>query len=117
FILMFFISTDKMDYATKNWVDVLIILLPFISFIRTMRIVRIARLSQLARGYNLRGLLLKANQGFIFASFVNRILTLRPHFQVSGLKKKLEKNQKEREILEEELMELYHTLKKQESKS
>jgi len=62
FILMFFISTDKMDYATKNWVDVLIILLPFISFIRTMRIVRIARLSQLARGYKLRGLLLKAKQ-------------------------------------------------------
>lgn len=113
FILMFSISTDKMDYAVKNWVDILIILLPFISFIRTMRIIRIARLSQLARGYKLRGLLMKAKEGFIFASFFKRILTLRPGFQVNNLKKKLEKNQREREILEEELMELYETLRAQ----
>jgi len=113
FILMFFISTDKMEYAVKNWVDILIILLPFISFIRTMRIIRIARLSQLARGYKLRGLLMKAKQGFIFASFFKRILTLRPGFQVNNLKKKLDKNLREREILEEELMELYETLRAQ----
>src|SRR5690606_20817932 len=113
FILMFSISTDKMEYATKNWIDILIILLPFISFIRTLRIIRVARLSQLARGYKLRGLLMKAKQGFIFASFFKRILALKPGFQINSLKKKLEKNQREREILEEELMELYETLRAQ----
>jgi voltage-gated potassium channel len=111
FILMFSISFDKLEYTLQNWIDVLIILLPFISFIRTMRIIKIARLGQLARGYKLRGLLTKAKQGFIFASFFHRILTLKPDFQIKKLKKKLEKNQKERENIEEELMELYHALK------
>lgn len=111
FILMVSLSTDKMEYAQKNWIDLVIILLPFLSFVRTLRIVKVARLGQLARGYKLRGLLMKARQGFIFASFFYRILTLKPDFQIRNLKKKLEKNQKEREKIEEELMELYKALK------
>jgi voltage-gated potassium channel len=111
FILMFSISNDKLEYTKQNWIDVLIILLPFISFIRTMRIIKIARLGQLARGYKLRGLLMKAKQGFIFASFFYRILTLKPNFQIKNIRKKLEKNQQEREKIEEELVELYQALK------
>lgn len=111
FILMFSISTDKLEYTKQNWIDLLIILLPFISFIRSMRIIKIARLGQVARGYKLRALLMKARQGFIFASFFYRILTLKPGFQIKNLKKKLEKNQKEREAIEEDLIELYHALK------
>lgn len=113
FILMVSISTDKLEYVRHNWIDLLIILLPFISFIRTVRIIKVARLGQLARGYKLRGLLMKAKQGFIFASFFYRILTLKPDFQIKKLKKKLEKNQRERETIEEELMELYQALKSQ----
>ncbi|MEX2595056.1 MAG: hypothetical protein WD426_19995 [Anditalea sp.] len=111
FILMFSISNDKKDYIIQNWIDVLIILLPFIAFIRSLKIVRIARITHLTRGYKLRGLLMKARQGFIFASFFYRILTLRPGFQIKNLKKKLEKNQKEREKIEEDLVELYRALK------
>lgn len=111
FILMLSISTDKLEYAMRNWIDLLIILLPFVSFIRSMRIVKIARLGQIARGYKLRGLLIKAKQGFIFASFFSRILILKPNFQVKQLKKKLEKNHKERENLEEELIELFRAIK------
>jgi uncharacterized membrane protein len=110
FILMVSISREKLEYVQKNWIDLLIILLPFIAFVRTMRIIKVARLSQLARGYKLRGLLMKARQGLFFAGFFYRILTFR-NFQMKTIKKKLEKNQKEREILEDELIELYRNIR------
>ncbi|TVP51799.1 MAG: hypothetical protein EA341_04415 [Mongoliibacter sp.] len=111
FILMVSISREKLDYIQKNWIDLLIILLPFIAFVRTMRIIKVARLSQLARGYKLRGLLMKARQGLFFAGFFYRILTFR-NYQMKTIKKKLEKNQKEKEVLEEELIELYTNIDK-----
>lgn len=111
FILMVSLSREKIDYVQKNWIDLLIILLPFIAFVRTMRIIKIARLSQLARGYKLRGLLMKARQGLFFAGFFYRILTLK-NYQMKSLKKKLEKNLKERETIEEEIMELYRIISK-----
>lgn len=111
FILMVSVSREKIEYVQKNWIDLLIILLPFIAFVRTMRIIKVARLSQLARGYKLRGLLMKARQGLFFAGFFYKILTLK-NFQIKTLKKKLDKNLKEREILEEELMELYRIINK-----
>ncbi|WP_114748206.1 hypothetical protein [Pleomorphovibrio marinus] len=112
FILMISISQEKIAYAQKNWIDLLIILLPFIAFVRTIRLIKIARLSQIARGYKLRGLLLKARQGLFFAGIFHKLLTVKPEFQIKSLKKKLEKNQKEREELEEELLLMAKLLQK-----
>lgn len=108
FILMLAISREKLEYALKNWVDLIIIFLPFIAFIRTLRIIKVARLSHLARGYKLRGLFMKARQGILFAGFIYRFARLK-EFQIKSLKKKLDNNRKEREILEEELITLYQT--------
>jgi hypothetical protein len=104
FILMVSISQEKLAYTQKNWIDLLIILLPFIAFVRTIRLIKIARLSQIARGYKLRGLLLKARQGLFFAGIFHKLLSIKPEFQLKSIKKKLEKNQKQREELEEELL-------------
>ncbi|WP_439482017.1 hypothetical protein [Cyclobacterium plantarum] len=106
FILLISISDDKFTYIKKNWIDLLIILLPFVSFVRTLRIVKVARLSHLARGYKLRALLMKARQGLIFASFFYRLLAIKPDFQLKKLKKKLDQNRTEREIIEEDLVKL-----------
>ncbi len=116
FILMISISQEKMAYTQKNWIDLLIILLPFIAFVRTIRLIKIARLSQIARGYKLRGLLLKARQGLIFAGIFHKLLTVRPEYQLKSIKKKLEKNQKQREELEEELVLMYKLLNKSSDK-
>lgn len=110
FIIMFSISNERINYVKKNWIDVLIILLPFIAFIRTLRIIKVARLTQMARGYKLRGLLMKARQGFVFASFFQRILTIKPEYQIKNLRKKLDVNHKEREAIEDELIELFDAL-------
>lgn len=115
FILMVSISHEKMDYTQKNWIDLLIILLPFIAFVRTIRLIKIARLSQIARGYKLRGLLLKARQGLFFAGIFHKLLKVKPEFQLKSLKKKLEKNQKQREELEEELLLMAKLLQKNDS--
>ncbi|WP_162340975.1 ion transporter [Cyclobacterium salsum] len=103
FILLISITPDRLTYIKKNWIDLLIILLPFISFVRTLRIFKVARLTHLVRGYKLRALLMKARQGFIFASFFYRLLAIKPDFQIKKLKKKLDQNQAEREIIEEDL--------------
>ncbi|MDO9554509.1 hypothetical protein [Rhodonellum sp.] len=115
FIMMITISREKMAYAQRNWIDLLIIFLPFIAFIRTMRVIKIARLSHLSRGYKLRGLFMKARQGLLLAGFLYKIVSLK-EFQIKSLKKKLDDNRKEREIIEEELVTLYQTAKKKNKK-
>ncbi len=116
FIQMISISREKLTYAIENWVDLLIILLPFVAFIRTLQIIKITRLSQVARGYKLRGLFMKARQGVLFAGFLYRIMALK-EFQIKSIKKKLDKNQKEREILEEELVALHNRMRFKKAKS
>ncbi|SHM61336.1 voltage-gated potassium channel [Cyclobacterium lianum] len=116
FILLVSITNDKFTYIKKNWIDLLIILLPFVSFIRTLRIVKVARLTHLARGYKLRALLMKARQGLIFASFFYRLLAIKPDFQLRKLKKKLDQNRTEREIIEEDLVKMSLWLRQRKKK-
>lgn len=104
FMLLVSITNDKFGYVKKNWIDLLIIVLPFISFVRTLRIFKVARLTHLARGYKLRALVMKARQGLIVTSFFFRLLAIKPDFQLKKLKKKLDQNQAERERIEEELV-------------
>lgn len=106
FLLLIAITDNKFSYIKKNWIDLLIILLPFVSFVRSLRLVKVAKITQLSRGYKLRALLMKAREGFIFASFFSRIMAVKPDFQLKKLMKKLNENQKEREIIEEDLAKL-----------
>jgi len=116
FLLLIAITDDKFTYIKKNWIDLLIILLPFVSFVRSLRLVKVAKLSQLSRGYKLRALLMKAREGFIFASFFYRIMAVKPDYQLKKLMKKLNENQKEREIIEEDLVKLSDLLIKKQVK-
>ncbi|WP_339901565.1 hypothetical protein [uncultured Cyclobacterium sp.] len=106
FLLLIAITDNKFSYIKRNWIDLLIILLPFVSFVRSLRLVKVAKITQLSRGYKLRALLMKAREGFIFASFFSRIMAVKPDFRLKKLMKKLNENQKEREIIEEDLAKL-----------
>jgi voltage-gated potassium channel len=110
FLLLIAITDNKFSYIKRNWIDLLIILLPFVSFVRSIRLVKVAKITQLSRGYKLRALLMKAREGFIFASFFSRIMAVKPDFQLNKLMKKFNENQKEREIIEEDLAKLCKTL-------
>ncbi|MFP4090891.1 MAG: hypothetical protein ACLFT3_11325 [Cyclobacteriaceae bacterium] len=105
FLLMISISERKLHYAKKNWIDLLIILLPFVSFLRTLRISQITRLKYATRSFKLRGVITKAKQGLIFADFLQRIFRLKPENEMKRLHRLLKENQREREDLERKLKE------------
>jgi hypothetical protein len=50
------VAPSRLQYATRNWLDIVIIILPML---RPLRAVRAARLAQLSRVYTLRGVLMK----------------------------------------------------------
>ncbi len=119
FILMISISNRKLHYIKKNWIDLLIILLPFVSFLRTLRISQIARLKYATRSFKLRGVVTKARQGLIFVDFLQRIFRLRPETELKRLYRLLRENQRDREALQEKLREVSELMerKKQKKKS
>ncbi|WPP52991.1 hypothetical protein [Catalinimonas niigatensis] len=106
FILMISISERKLHYVKKNWIDLLIILLPFVSFLRTLRISQIARLKYATRSFKLRGVVTKARQGLIFVDFLQRIFRLRPETELKRLYRLLRENQRDREELKNKLKEV-----------
>ncbi|WKN32438.1 hypothetical protein PZB74_03635 [Porifericola rhodea] len=114
FILMISISNRKLNYVKKNWIDLLIILLPFVSFLRTLRISQIARLKYATRSFKLRGVITKARQGLIFVDFLQRIFRLRPETEVKRLYRLLQENQKDREDLQNKLRDVAALIKKKE---
>jgi hypothetical protein len=105
FLLMISISERKFEYVKKNWIDLLIILLPFVSFLRSLRISQIARLKYATRSFKLRGVVTKARQGLILADFLQRIFRLKPENELKRLHRQLRENQREREDLEHKLKE------------
>lgn len=112
FILMISISDRKLHYAKKNWIDLLIILLPFVSFLRTLRISQIARLKYATRSFKLRGVITKARQGLIFVDFLQRIFRLRPETELKRLYRLLRENQRDREELKNKLKEVAELVEK-----
>ena len=90
FLLVLSVSPRKMEYAVRQWVDLVIILLPFVAFARTLRLVRAGQLlragqmTKLASTYRLRGLAIKTMQA---------VLMLRVLENVSGVMAKRRINQ------------------------
>jgi len=117
FLLMISISSRKLTYVKKNWIDLLIILLPFVSFLRTLRISQIARLKYATRSFKLRGVITKARQGLIFVDFIQRIFRLRPENEVKRLFRLLQENQRDREELQQKLKEVIDLIEKKKSRN
>jgi len=116
FLLMISISDRKFNYVKKNWIDLLIILLPFVSFLRTLRISQIARLKYATRSFKMRSVITKARQGLIFVDFLQRILRLRPESEVKRLYRLLRENQHDREGLEKKLSKVADLIERNQSR-
>jgi hypothetical protein len=115
FLLMISVSDRKLHYIRKNWIDLLIILLPFVSFLRTLRISQIARLKYATRSFKLRGVVTKARQGLIFVDFLQRIFRLRPESELKRLYRLLQENQRDRAELEKKLRQVTEMIEKKEN--
>lgn len=111
FLLMISVTNEKLKYCKKNWIDLLIILLPFVSFLRTFRFSQIARLKYATRSFKLRGVMTKTRQGLIFLDFVRRIFRLKPESELRRIQKMLRENERDRRNLEQKLLETAEWLK------
>lgn len=105
FLLMISVTDKKLKYCKTNWIDLLIILLPFVSFLRTFRFSQIARLKYAARSFKFRGAITKTRQGLILMDFVRRIFRLKPESELKRLQKMLRENERDRKQLEKKLLE------------
>lgn len=116
FVLMFFITNEKLDYVKKNWIDLLIIILPLVYFLRSVRVLRLARLNSLAKVYRMRGVIMKIRQALVLADFVQRIMFPNPQAQLKSLQKKLKYNKQQRLEIERLTLMAVERIKKRNEK-
>ena len=104
FLVMIGASNRKLQYIKKNWIDLVIILIPLVSFLRSLRVLRLARLAKaqkiarLLRIYRMRSLGTKAMKALLMFGFINRVLKISPEKRLRKLKSEL--NLRELEINE-----------------
>ncbi|MFT5110944.1 MAG: hypothetical protein ACI8P9_000255 [Parasphingorhabdus sp.] len=99
FILLVSVAEKKLDYCKKNWLNLIIILLPLIAFLRGFQLVRAFRLAQaskMLRMYRMRSLGLRVYQTMIALSAIERLLHRDPQ-------KHLEKLQQQHDDAEQHL--------------
>jgi hypothetical protein len=113
FITMFSVTSEKLDYCKKNWIDLIIIILPFVAaFMTSFSFLRLLRLNQVARAYRLKGVFSKVRQALILADSVQKIMFPKPEKQLLHLKKKLRENKRQQEELERQVLVAVNRYKK-----
>jgi len=119
FMVLISITDDKKNYCVKNWMDILILVLPVISFFRSFRFLRVFKVNQLARSFRMKGTQAKIREGLVLLDFIKRLgYMYNPEGQVKKIKKKMIKNEQERFELENEMLEAIENLmKKKENKA
>lgn len=112
FTLLFMLARDKLDYAIRRWMDIVIILLPLVSFLRVLRLAQLLRVGQLARAYRLRVL---SRRGVILGLALWRLLAPylpRNHAtELRRLRQQLAANRRAQELIEQRIAALiadYH---------
>jgi hypothetical protein len=99
FIVMLSVVDDKIGYCKKNWLNILIIILPLIAFLRGIQVVRafrVARAGKLLRVYRMRSLLIRVAQALMAISAIERLLNRDPEKHLRKLEGLCE--EKEREL-------------------
>lgn len=98
FVLMVSVAERKLHYCKKNWIDIIIILLPLLAFVRGLQLLqttKITRVNKLIRLYRLRGLTNRAYRGLIVLEILERIFQRDPHKRLANLQLQMEQKQQE----------------------
>ena len=113
FILLLSVAQKKLDYCKKNWINIVIIILPLVGFLRSLRLFRmfkLAKASKLARAYRLRGLLLRAQRLAMLFNLIERFLHRNPEKYLVTLREREQKKLEELSELQTKIRELEHLL-------
>ena len=109
FIMMSAVAEAKIRYLTRNWINLVIILIPLFAFLRGFQAARLLRLGKTARllkMYRLRGLGMRAWRGVIALELIERLLHRDPEIRLARLKTRLRDKQRELLYLCERIREL-----------
>jgi voltage-gated potassium channel len=111
FILLVSVAQKKLDYCKKNWINIVIIVLPLVAFLRTLRLFRIFKLAKagkLARAYRLRGLLVRAQRLAMLFNLIERFLHRNPEKYLVTLREREENKRAELAELQLKIQNLEH---------
>jgi len=112
FLWMVAAAPNKLSYCLKNWINLVVILLPLVAFLRTLnlfRFTRMLRAGKLLRAYRLRGLWTRLWRLALLFNLLDRLQQRDPAKYCASLEKKIEE-------LEEKLAELRGKLAEQHRK-
>ncbi len=116
FLVMLAVTPRKLEYATRHWVDLVIILLPFAAFLRSFQIIRAGqilkaqRMSKLAQTYRLRGLAVKLLQAVLMLRVLETLSDGMAKKRIDKVRETMRRHREELQELDEELVELRSTL-------
>ena len=85
------VTPEKFKFCKKNWLNLIIILLPLIAFLRGFQVVRafrVAKAGKLLRVYRMRSLVLRVYQTLLAISAIERIIHREPQKHLHSLEKK-----------------------------
>lgn len=112
FLWMVAAAPNKLAYCLKNWINLVIILLPLVAFLRVLnlfRFTRMLRAGKLLRAYRLRGLWTRLWRLALLFNLLDRLQQRDPAKYCASLEKKITD-------LEEELAKLHAKLAEQRAK-
>jgi len=109
FILLVSLAEKKLAFCKKNWINLVIILLPLLAFLRSLqlfRFLRMAKAGKLMRAYRLRGLLARVVKLAVVFNLIDRMLSRNPdkynaHLQEKISEKEAELNELKRKLINE----------------
>lgn len=107
FVVLLSLAEKKLDYCKRNWINIVIILLPLLSFLSNLQLLRFLRLSKagkLVRAYRLRGLMARALRLALMLNLIERLLQRNLQGYVEHLHDKVAEKATELEQLQIKLL-------------
>ena len=101
FILLVSLAEKKLEFCKRNWINLVIILLPLLAFLRSLqlfRFLRMAKAGKLMRAYRLRGLLTRMIKIAVVFNLIDRLMSRNPEKYDAHLREQI--FEKEAELLE-----------------
>ena len=90
FLVLVSVTPEKFKFCKKNWLNLIIILLPLIAFLRGFQVVRafrVAKAGKLLRVYRMRSLVLRVYQTLLAISAIERLIHRDPQKHLHSLEK------------------------------
>ena len=105
-VVMLSLAERKKQYCMKNWVNAVVVLMPFLGFLRTMRLfaaVGAVHSARLVHGWRLRGLAVRLIHIVLFLKLIERFMRRNPKAFLARLRTRKEEKLSELDALDEEI--------------